>query len=65
MSLELWTSFVALTLVAVFSPGPAVLLAVTHSAQFGVCRAVFPVLGNITGFETLVGLTGSGPGSVL
>ena len=65
MSLELWTSFVALSLVAVFSPGPAVLLAVTHSVQFGVRRAVFPILGNITGLAILVGLTAYGLGSVL
>jgi len=65
MSLELWSSFVLLTLVAVFSPGPAVLLAVTHSAQFGVRRAVFPILGNITGLAILVGLTAYGLGTVL
>ena len=65
MSLELWSSFVVLALVAVFSPGPAVLLAVTHSAQFGVRRAVFPILGNITGLAILVGLTAYGLGSVL
>jgi len=65
LSPELWTSFVALALVAVFSPGPAVLLAVPHSAQFGVRRAVFPILGNITGLAILVGLTAYGLGSVL
>ena len=65
MSLELWSSFVVLALVAVFSPGPAVLLAVTHAAQFGVRRAVFPILGNITGLAILVGLTAYGLGSVL
>jgi len=65
MSLELWSSFVALALVAVFSPGPAVLLAVTHAAQFGVRRAVFPILGNITGLAILVGLTAYGLGAVL
>jgi len=65
MSLELWSSFVVLTLVAVLSPGPAVLLAVTHGAQFGLRRAVFPILGNITGLAILVSLTTFGLGAVL
>ena len=65
MSLELWSSFVVLTLVAVLSPGPAVLLAVTHAAQFGVRRAVFPILGNITGLAILVCLTALGLNAVL
>ncbi|HEY9079130.1 LysE family translocator [Magnetovibrio sp.] len=65
MSLELWSSFVAVTLVTVLSPGPAVLLAVTHSARFGVRRAVVPILGNITGLAILVSLTAFGLGTVM
>lgn len=65
MSLEIWFSFVLMACVAVLTPGPAVLLAMNHSTQFGVKRAVFPILGNITGLGIMTGLTAYGLGSVL
>jgi len=65
MSLDVWVSFVTLTLIAVLSPGPAVLLAITHGSQFGMRRAVFPILGNITGLAILMSLTVIGVGTIL
>lgn len=65
MSFELWLSFFLVTLIAVFSPGPAVLMAVTHGAQFGVRRAVFPILGNVTGLAIIISASAVGIGSVL
>jgi threonine/homoserine/homoserine lactone efflux protein len=65
MSLDLWLSFVVIVLIAVFSPGPAVLLAVTHGSQSGARRAVWPILGNITGLAILISLSSLGIGTVL
>jgi len=65
MSLDLWLSFVVIVLIAVFSPGPAVLLAVTHGSQFGARRAMWPILGNITGLAILISASSLGIGTVL
>lgn len=65
MGLEVWFSFVLVALVAVLSPGPAVLLAVTHAGQHGARHAVLPILGNISGLAVMTALTAYGLGSVL
>lgn len=65
MGLEIWFSFLAVTLVTVLSPGPAVLLAVTHGTQFGARRAVYPVLGNVSGLAIIISASSIGIGSVL
>ncbi|MBL4693365.1 MAG: LysE family translocator [Magnetovibrio sp.] len=65
MALEVWFSFFVVTVITVVSPGPAVLLAVTHGAQFGARRAVFPVLGNVTGLAIIITASAVGIGSIL
>jgi len=65
MSLDIWFSFVLVALVAVVSPGPAVLLTVTHAGQHGVRRALVPILGNITGLGMLAIASAVGVGSLL
>ena len=65
MSLEIWLSFVLVALVAVLSPGPAVLLAVSQSSQFGVRRAAFAIFGNISGLALLTMASAVGVGSLL
>jgi len=65
MLLESWLSFILVALVAVLSPGPAILLAVTHANQFGLRRALFPILGNITGLALLTLASSVGIGSLL
>lgn len=65
MGLDVWLSFVLVALVAVLSPGPAVLLAVTHASRYGVRRAVFPILGNITGVALLTFASALGVGALL
>jgi threonine/homoserine/homoserine lactone efflux protein len=65
MSLDIWFSFVLVALVAVVSPGPAVLLTVTHAGQYGVRRALVPILGNITGLGLLAIASAVGVGSLL
>lgn len=65
MSFELWGSFFAVACVAVLSPGPAVLLAVTHGGLHGVRGALFPVLGNVTGLALITLASSIGVGSIL
>lgn len=65
MSLDLWLSFVAIIVVAVLSPGPAVLLAVTQGSQFGPRRAAIAILGNISGLAILISASAFGIGTVL
>lgn len=65
MDLHLWLSFVLVVIAAVLSPGPAVLLAVTHGGQYGAKRAAFAILGNISGLVVLIALTAFGLGAIL
>ena len=65
MALELWLSFLAVVIVAVLSPGPAVLLAVTHGSQNGVRGAAFAISGNVTGLAIITLASSLGVGTVL
>ncbi len=65
MSFETWLSFVLVTIVVVLSPGPAVLLAVSRGAQFGVRRAAWAILGNVSGLAVLITASAIGVASVL
>ena len=49
-SLLLYTS---IAFVAAVTPGPAILLATTHSASFGMKKTFATILGNITGLFTM------------
>lgn len=65
MSFEVWLSFAAVAILIVLSPGPALLMAMRYGSQFGARRALFPVLGNITGLAILITASAIGVGSVL
>lgn len=65
MDLYVWLSFVLFATIAVLTPGPAVLLAVTFGGTHGAGGAVFPVLGNVTGLAVIVTATAVGVGSVV
>ena len=65
MTLDLWLSFVAIIVVAVLSPGPAVLLAVTQGSQFGPRRAAIAIFGNISGLAILISASAFGIGTLL
>jgi threonine/homoserine/homoserine lactone efflux protein len=49
MSFSAWSLFCTLSLVTAFSPGPAVLLAVSNAATLGMRRAFFSSAGNAVG----------------
>lgn len=65
MAFETWLSFVVVAIVVVLSPGPAVLLAVSRGAQFGVRCAAWAILGNISGLAVLISASAIGVASVL
>lgn len=49
MTLAAWSLFCTLSLVTAFTPGPAVLLAVSNAATLGARRALWSSAGNATG----------------
>ena len=65
MSLSAWIIFVAVALVAILSPGPAVFLAITNSVTFGWRRVTFSSLGNIVGLLVVSSVTMAGLGALL
>lgn len=49
MEIENWLLFSSIALVATITPGPAVLLVATHSISYSPIKAIFTILGNISG----------------
>ncbi|MGF1705035.1 LysE family translocator [Enterovibrio baiacu] len=49
MTFETWLAFLSIAFIAALSPGPAILLVMTHSLRSGLKKAVFTILGNVTG----------------
>lgn len=65
MSLSVWLVFLGASLVTTFSPGPAVLLAVSNSVAFGARNALFSSLGNALGIFLVSSAAMAGLGVVL
>ena len=65
MELTTWLLFSGIALIAVISPGPAVLLSVTNSLTHGFSSSVFSSLGNVTGLFIVSGAAVLGLGAVL
>jgi homoserine/homoserine lactone efflux protein len=65
VSLSVWLVFLGASLVTTFSPGPAVLLAVSNSVAFGARKAMFSSLGNALGIFLVSGAAMAGLGVVL
>lgn len=65
MDLHVWLSFVLIAVAAVLTPGPAVLMAVTHSGRYGLGRTLVPVLGNVTGLAVLTLASTLGVGALM
>ncbi len=53
MPLESWLLFCSVALIATLSPGPAILLVMTQSLQYGPVRPLFAIAGNLTGLLLL------------
>lgn len=65
MALETWLAFLLTSLVTAFTPGQAVLLAVSNALALGRRRALLGSLGNATGLLVLGAATLSGIGLLL
>lgn len=65
MSLSAWSLFCALSLITAFSPGPAVLLAVSNAATLGMRRALVSSAGNATGVVLVSATAMLGLGALL
>lgn len=65
MSLSLWLPFCASALVTAFSPGPAVLLAVTNAAALGMRKALLGSTGNAAGVFVVSAIAMLGLGALL
>lgn len=65
MNLTPWLLFCALALVTAFSPGPAVLLAVTNSATLGMRKAMLSSAGNAAGVFVVSAVAMLGLGALL
>lgn len=65
MEIEVWFWFVTVAMVAIISPGPAILLAVNNSVMYDMKAVAFSTLGNVLGLFTLSAAAMLGLGVVL
>ncbi len=65
MELSTWLLFLSIALIAIISPGPAVLLSVTNSLTHGFIKSIFSSLGNISGIFIVSSAAALGLGVVL
>lgn len=65
MPLSTWLLFCGVAILASFSPGPAVLLAVSNSMTVGARYTVFSSLGNTVGLFIVSGAATAGLGAML
>ena len=60
MEIQTWFLFCSVAFIATITPGPAILLAVSHSVAYGLRNTVFTILGNISGLFILSTLSIAG-----
>ncbi len=65
MSLSIWLVFLVASLLTTFSPGPAILLAISNSVAFGARKALLSSVGNATGIFLVSSAAMAGLGVVL
>lgn len=65
MELQTWFLFVTVAMVAILSPGPAILLAINNSIMYDIKAVAFSTLGNTLGLFTLSTAAMLGLGVVL
>lgn len=57
--------FATIAFIATITPGPAILLASTHSLAYGVKSSIFTILGNITGLFIMSGFSVAGLSAII
>ncbi|MCP4996005.1 MAG: LysE family translocator [Gammaproteobacteria bacterium] len=65
MNIENWLLFSSIALIATITPGPAILLASTHSVTYGVKKALATIFGNITGLFAMSALSVLGLSTII
>ena len=65
MSLDTWLIYLLATIGLSLSPGPNGLLALTHGALHGRGKAIYTILGGVTGFVIVIALSMFGIGALL
>ena len=65
MNLDSWLFFASIAVMATVTPGPAVLIVMTHAMQYSRNAAIITILGNISGLLTLSLLSVLGVSSLL
>lgn len=65
MDIENWLLFASIALIATITPGPAILLATTHSIAYGIRNAIATVLGNVTGLFLMSALSVLGLSTII
>lgn len=65
MEFSTWLLFIAVAFVAIISPGPGILLAISNSIRFGMQKVVLSSLGNISGLLILSTAAIFGLGGIL
>ena len=65
MDMHTWFLYVTVAIVAIISPGPAILLAINNSVMYDMKSVAFSTLGNVLGLLTLSSAAMLGLGVVL
>ena len=65
MNPESWLVFSSIALLATLIPGPAILLAVSHSVAYGFKNALATILGNISGLFLMSALSVLGLSTII
>ncbi len=65
MSLQSWWLFVLMTFVVSATPGPNMLLVLSHSARFGLQPAMATMAGCMTALLTMMSISAAGLGALL
>jgi threonine/homoserine/homoserine lactone efflux protein len=65
MSLQTWWLFVLMTFVVSATPGPNMLLVLSHSARFGLRRAIATMVGCMTSLLAMMSISAAGLGALL
>jgi len=65
MELQLWVIYLLAAIGLSVSPGPNGLLALTHGALYGHRRTLITIIGGVSGFVLVIGLSMFGIGAIL
>ncbi|WP_396434087.1 LysE family translocator [Limnohabitans sp.] len=65
MSLQAWWMFVVMTFVISATPGPNMLLVMSHGARFGLLPAIWTMAGCMTALIGMVSISAAGVGTLL